>query len=331
MDEERKLSRAEKKALKKAEKQQKPKMNSADKKGVCLIIILAIIVLILLDNTASVIIAGKQTANLSSVNKPQTVEITTTQAQSTTFSSNETVNSTKEDKVSEENQGGEKTTAENETQSQKDEKQEILDVVTKGVNSLKASEASFKGHKEQVLDMELTDCSVPSLVSIVNKIIQMFISSESYDYDFTNGKCIDPESGEEVTSMDTFPPGGTNFSLTIDGVASARKEQQGENTLYEVKLVPEKSTKDNPATVYHKNACDTLDLSSFELPMGEITKADLSYSGAVVSVTVDKNGNVVAYHERLEISGTGEAAAIGMTGGGTVEGYIDETWSIQWK
>lgn len=65
--------------------------------------------------------------------------------------------------------------------------------------------------------------------------------------------------------------------------------------------------------------------------MGEITKADLSYSGAVVSVTVDKNGNVVAYHERLEISGTGEAAAIGMTGGGTVEGYIDETWSIQWK
>ena len=48
-------------------------------------------------------------------------------------------------------------------------------------------------------------------------------------------------------------------------------------------------------------------------------------------ITLDKDGRVIGYYERLDIIGTGEAAAIGMSGGGTVEGYIDETWTIEWK
>lgn len=328
MDDERKLSRAEKKAIKKAEKQQKPKMNPADKKGVALVVALSIVALILLGNAVSVVFGGNKTEKESSTkaNNPVTVSVPST-GESTTAPTTTQPSSTNNN-VTQENK---EPTSQEETQAKVDEKQEILDVVTKGVNSLKASDASFKGHKEQVLDMELTDCSVPSLVGIVNKIMDMFIETEIYDYDFTDGKGIDPEYDTETTTMDTFPPAGKNFSLTIDGVASAKKEQQGENTLYEVKLVPEQSTKDNPKTVYYETACDTLDLSSFELPMGEITKADLNYSGAVISVTLDKNGKVVGYHERLEISGTGEAGAIGMSGSGTVEGYIDETWTIEWK
>lgn len=326
MDEDRKLSRKEKKALKKAEKQQKPKMNPADKKGVALVVVLAIVALVLLGNAVSVIFSADEDDKISATTTkaPVTVNITTTVAgdSSTTAAPQ---SSTKED------ESDNKQPSQAPTQQVKDENQEILDVVTSSVNALKASDASFKGHKEQVLDMQLTDCSVPNLVGIVNKIIQMFISSESNDYDFTNGKGIDPESGEEITTADTFPPGGKAFSLAIEGVASATKEQQGENTVYTVKLVPEQSTKDDPTTTYHATACDTLDLSSFDLPMGEITKADLSYSGAEISVTLDKNGKVVGYREHLEMSGTGEAAAIGMTGGGTVEGYIDEQWTIEWK
>ena len=209
--------------------------------------------------------------------------------------------------------------------------QEILDIITNGINTLKSPTASFVGHKVQVLDMKLTECSAPAFTSIINKIMNMFIETEIYDFDFTNGKAYDPENKVETTTMDTFPPEGKNFSLTIDGVAEATKEVQGENTVYRVKLKAEKSTKDNPKTLWHENACDTLDLSAFNMPIGEITRADLEYPGATVGITLDKDGKVIGYYERLDIIGTGEAAAVGMSGGGTVEGYIDETWTIEWK
>lgn len=327
--EKEKLSRKEKKAMKKAEKAQKPKMSKADKKGIAFVALLAVVAIFLAGNFIS-LIAGSEPDEGADVSHS-----TTTAAQTTTQPLTQDITTTlptaPEQETTDKKEDDKGSTEQSSTLPQKDEKQEILDVITEGINTLKAPDASFKGHKEQVLDMELTECSAPSFVGIVNKIMQLFIETEIYDFDFTNGKGMDPENKVETTTMDTFPPVGKNFSLTIDGVAEATKEQQGENTVYRVKLKPEKSTKDNPKTQYHETACDTLDLSSFNLPIGEITKADLEYPGATVGITLDKNGKVVGYYERLDIIGTGEAAAIGMTGGGTVVGYIDETWTIQWK
>lgn len=327
--EKEKLSRKEKKAMKKAEKAKKPKMSKADKKGIAFVALLAVIAIFLAGNFIY-LMAGSEPDEGADVSHS-----TTTAAQTTTQPLTQDITTTlppvSEQETTDKKEDDKGSTEQSSTLPQKDEKQEILDVITEGINTLKASDASFKGHKEQVLDMELTECSAPSFVGIVNKIMQLFIETEIYDFDFTNGKGMDPENKVETTTMETFPPVGKNFSLTIDGVAEATKEQQGENTVYRVKLKPEKSTKDNPKTQYHETACDTLDLSSFNLPIGEITKADLEYPGATVGITLDKNGKVVGYYERLDIIGTGEAAAIGMTGGGTVVGYIDETWTIQWK
>lgn len=323
MDKE-KLSRKEKKAMKKAVKQNKEKMNPADKKGVALICVLVAVTL------AMVISFISMWGGTPGEDNDEVLGSTTTTSPVTTVPENENVTTTAPQQTTQadttENMQGTQP-----TEAEKDEAQEILDVITNGINTLKASDASFVGHKEQVLDMELTQCSAPAFVGVVNKIMDMFIETEIYDFDFTDGKGMDPENKVETTTMDTFPPEGKPFSLTIDGVQQATKEQQGENTVYRVKLKPEMSTKDNPKTQYHENACDTLDLSTFNMPIGEITRADLEYPGAVVGVTLDKNGTVIGYYERLEIIGTGEAAAIGMTGGGTVEGYIDETWTIEWK
>ena len=64
--------------------------------------------------------------------------------------------------------------------------------------------------------------------------------------------------------------------------------------------------------------------------MGEVTKADFEYPGAQISVTLDGEGKVVEYHEHLDMKGTGEGA-LGLTASGSMEGYIDEKWSIEWK
>ena len=302
----------------------KENKSSENKKGVLLVIILSVIAIILVANAVKIQIDKKDDDFSAFVSDTtESTEMTLPSVTQTTAPENTTTAASTTENVI--------TQATESTAPAETTDQEILNIITNGINSLKSSDASFVGHKVQTLDMELTECSVPGFSGIVNSIIDMFVETEIYDFDFTNGKGYDPENKKDVTSLEAFPPEGRNFALTVDGIVSATKEVQGDNTVYRVKLKSEKSTKDNPKTLYHENACDTLDLSGFNLPIGEITRADLDYPGAIVGVTVDKNGKVIEYYERLEIIGVGEAAAAGMSGSGKIEGYVDETWTIEWK
>lgn len=212
-----------------------------------------------------------------------------------------------------------------------DEVEEILKVVSDGVNSLKSPDSSFKGHKVQDINIKLVDSSVPSMNNVINGVISLFAKEETYDYDFTNGVAPDPENGGTAESDDIFPPGDKPFDLTKEGVARATKTTEGENTVYTVVIVAETSTLENPRPPHHNAGADTLDLSSVEIPIITLTKVDFEYPGAEISVTVNPQGQVIRYSEHLAISGTGEGYGLGITGYGTIEGYMDEKWDIEWK
>ena len=212
-----------------------------------------------------------------------------------------------------------------------DETAEILKVVYDAMNLLKSNQANFTGHKVQSIDLKLTDSSIPSMNSVANGIISLFIKTEEYDYDFTNGVSPDPESNGTINSNTAFPPGDLYFTLQREGVASAKKTFDGVNTTYTVKIVHETSTLENPRPPHHNSGADTLDLSGIEIPMVTINRVDFDYPGAEISVTISPDGKIVGYHEHLDMSGTGEVSGFGMTGFGTIEGYIDEKWDIQWK
>ncbi len=212
-----------------------------------------------------------------------------------------------------------------------DETAEILRVVSDSVNLLKSDKANFTGHKVQNINLKLVDSSVPAVNNIINGVIQAFVKEEILDYDFTNGISPDPEGDGTVDAYNTFPPGDKPFDLTKQGVASASKKTEGENTVYTIVIVPETSTLENPRPPHHNAAADTLDLSTVEIPIITLTKVDFEYPGATVSVTLNPEGEVVGYYERLVIVGTGEGYGLGITGYGTIEGYMEENWDIEWK
>ena len=212
-----------------------------------------------------------------------------------------------------------------------DETEEIIRVMTDAIMGLKSDDADFKGHKVQNIDIKLVDSSIPSMNDFVNSIINVFVKEEIYDYDFTDGVSAQPEGGGTTTSDSMFPPGDCDFRITAEGVAKATKEKDGENTVYTIVIVPETSTLENPRPPHHNAAADTLDLSGVEIPVATITKADFEYPGATVSVTLNPEGEVVGYYERLPMKGTGEAKALGLTGYGTIEGCLEEKWDIEWK
>lgn len=306
-------------------------LTSQQKKERALIVVLSVVAVVMLIFSVKA---------FSSENVPDTAANTavfqpseTTTAQSTTSAPTTAAPTTekKQETTTDKPKPAETTKPSETTAPVVDETEEILKVVSDGVNALKASDASFTGHKVQNISIELVDSSVPSMNNLVNSIIKAFVKEEIFDYDFTDGVSPDPESDGTVTAINTFPPTDKTFTLTREGVASATKTKEGENTVYTVVIVPETSTLENPRPPHHDAGADTLDLSSVEIPIVTITRVDFDYPGAEISVTVDPDGNVVGYHEHLRISGTGEATGLGITGYGTIEGYIDEKWDISWK
>ncbi len=309
----------------------KEKRSSQSAKDALLIIFLSVIALCLFvfcmnagkteepDTTVSVFVPASSALPPQTTTTTAPVTTTTTQALSTTTTAPDATTTTEAPFTT--------TTA----SAVVDETEEILKVVSDSVNLLKSDKANFTGHKEQSINIELVDSSVPSVNNIINGVIKAFVKEEILDYDFTNGISPDPEGDGTVTANNTFPPGDKPFELTREGVASAKKEMQGENTVYTVVIVHETSTLENPRPPHHNAGADTLDLSGVEIPIITLTKVDFDYPGATVAVTLNPEGEVVGYYERLDISGTGEGYGLGITGYGTIEGYLEEKWDIKWK
>ncbi len=299
-------------------------MSKNDKKGVALIVVLAVVAIFLLANvfapSGSSDVPVQQSTSSTTIFSTESTTASTT-APTTTAPSTSAPTTTETTT----------TTTTQPTTVVVDETKEVLDAITKGLAELKSDNANFIGEKTQVISIELLDCSVPAMVGTINWIIDFFEGEETYTYDFTNGKCIDPEKNVEATSFSIIPPPNAAFALTKEGVASAKKQLQGEFTVYTLTVVPESSTLENSKPPHHSVACDVLDFSLFELPVGELKKADINYVGAVITIKVDSNGRVVEYSEDMGIKASGEAGVGSISGSGNMEGSIKESWKITWK
>lgn len=313
-----------------AEVQQTGKYSSSDKKGILLVIVLAIVVLVFIFGIKNNV--GSKPAQADPVTTaPATAATTVSTTVATTLPTTLPTTSALETTAPVQTTASVNTTAPVSVKTEPS-KADILAEVAKGINSLKSDTASFTAVKKQLISIDLIECSVPLLTGPINTVIDFFEGEEMIEYDITNGKGPNPEkSGEETVVNHEIPPTDKPFTLTLDGVAEAKAEKTEKGTLYTVKVVPETSTLANPRPPHHNAACDTLDFSTFELPVGELTKVDFEYPGATVSVLVDASGKTIQYRERLEMKGVGEGNAIGISGSGSMEGYMEEVWDIQWK
>ncbi len=311
--------------------QKENKYTSSDKKGFLLVAVLALIVIAFIFNLKNNI--GNRPVHAEpSATAPTTVTTTVPTTQAPTLPSTTLPTSAVPPTAPTQTTSSVQTTAPAVSVKAEPSKADILAEINKGINSLKSDTASFKAVKKQVISIDLIECSVPVLTGAINTVIDFFEGEKTAEYDITNGRCPNPDkNGEEIVVNHEIPPTDKSFTLTLEGVAEAKAEKNDRGTLYTIKVVPEKSTLENPRPPHHNSACDTLDFSTFSLPVGELTKVDFEYPGATVSVLVDESGKTIQYRERLEMKGVGEGGAFGITGSGSMEGYVDEVWDVQWK
>ena len=207
--------------------------------------------------------------------------------------------------------------------------EEIVANVSNAVNTLKQTPNFTAVRKLQVV-VKVVDCSVPSAVEKINEIISDVTAKAEPEETlvFTNGVAVNTK-GEQIAAAVEVPPAKNNFTLTAAGVASARAEKQGDNTVYYLNLVPESTTAENPVPVHNSGSVGFLNVTDLGLPsIVNITKADMNYPASTITATVDKDGRLVHLKNYLPMTGGGEAKVMGIGGSADFEGYLDEEWIV---
>ncbi len=206
---------------------------------------------------------------------------------------------------------------------------EIVTAVGNAVNTLKQTQ-NFTAVKKLQVVVKVVDCSVPAAVEKINEIITDVTAKAEPEETlvFTNGVAVN-NKGEQVAASIEVPPAKNNFTLTAAGVASARAEKQGDNTVYYINVVAESTTAENPIPVHNSGSVGFLNIADLGLPsIVNITKADMNYPASTIEVTVDKDGRLIHLKSYLPMTGGGEAKVFGIGGSAQFEGYLDEEWTI---
>ena len=205
--------------------------------------------------------------------------------------------------------------------------EQLLAAAEAAVNGVKKAQ-DITAVKKQTVAIKLTDCSVPSLTDAINAIIKKIAQDNTTTFEFKSGTAT--VSGESVTPDQAIPPTSRSFELDPQGVKSVKYESVGGSTVYTIVLKEESTTLASPVPQWRSKCMDYLNLADYDLGAVTITNADILYEEATVTVTVDSSGRLTGYRELMPISGTGEGSLV-LAVSGTLDGYLDEEWSISYN
>lgn len=209
-------------------------------------------------------------------------------------------------------------------------KDEIVRKVNTYMNQIK-SEQNVQFHETATVYVNVVDCSVPSVIGTINNVISGIVGKldPEQNYTFVGGQAVNKD-GNTITLNDVVPPLSKTFSLPVEGVASAKAEKQGDNTVYTINTVAENTTIENQVPPYHDNSLGYLDITAFDLPIN-VTKGDMHYPGSTLIVTVDGNDKVIGVNVHLPMTGEGGTKILGQEGTASFEGALDKVQTFTYQ
>lgn len=215
-------------------------------------------------------------------------------------------------------------------------KAEVIAAAKKAIDAVKAQQNMTAVQAENV-QITVNDCSVSSLTSLVNSIVQRFTGEKSATYKFVNGQAtgVRPDGKEVedegvVSPTQVIPPKNRTFDITEAGVTEATAKKNGSDTVYTIKIKEESTTLQNPVPQFNAAAIGYLDLSkiSDKINGAEITEANMHYPGSSVTATVNGDGKLVKLELYLPMDGYGAASLKVVKGNASFSGSQTETWTF---
>lgn len=215
-------------------------------------------------------------------------------------------------------------------------KAEVISAAKKAIDAVKTQQNMTAVQAENV-QITVNDCSVSSLTSLVNSIVQRFTGEKSATYKFVNGQAtgVRPDGKEVedegvVSPTQVIPPKNRTFDITEAGVTEATAKKNGSDTVYTIKIKEESTTLQNPVPQFNSAAIGYLDLTkiSDKINGAEITEANMHYPGSSVTATVNGDGKLVKLELYLPMDGYGAASLKVVKGNASFSGSQTETWTF---
>lgn len=215
-------------------------------------------------------------------------------------------------------------------------KAEVIAAAKKAIDAVKTQQNMTAVQTENI-QITVNDCSVSSLTSLVNSIVQRFTGEKSATYKFVNGQAtgVRPDGKEVedegvVSPTQVIPPKNKTFDITEAGVTEATAKKNGSDTVYTIKIKEESTTLQNPVPQFNAAAIGYLDLTkiSDKINGAEITEANMHYPGSSVTATVNGDGKLVKLELYLPMDGYGAASLKVVKGNASFSGSQTETWTF---
>ena len=215
-------------------------------------------------------------------------------------------------------------------------KAEVIAAAKKAIDAVKTQQNMTAVQAENV-QITVNDCSVSSLTSLVNSIVQRFTGEKSATYKFVNGQAtgVRPDGKEVedegvVSPTQVIPPKNRTFDITEAGITEATAKKNGSDTVYTIKIKEESTTLQNPVPQFNAAAIGYLDLTkiSDKINGAEITEANMHYPGSSVTATVNGDGKLVKLELYLPMDGYGAASLKVVKGNASFSGSQTETWTF---
>lgn len=272
----------------------------------------------------------------TSVQQPTTAAVQTTAAQTTAAPIQTTAAAEQTTAGAGENDKTTKKAEDGKKDPSSLSKAEILAAAKKAIDGVRA-EQNMTANQTESTKITVTDCSLPSAISIINGVIEKKAGEKSVTYQFVNGQATGVtadgsavEGEGAVAPSQVIPPKGKNFDLAESGVAEAKAAKDGENTVYTLKLVAEETTLESPVPTHNSAAIGYLDLTKLDITGVTITQADMKYPGSTVSATVNPAGKLVKLELDLPMTGQGAAKVVFASGNASFEGSQHEVWTFSY-
>lgn len=187
------------------------------------------------------------------------------------------------------------------TAAQVTSKDEVCTAYNSALNALKDYKGSVTVHKDEKIDMTITEFSLPAPMEQVNSVMRSIVPDTLEDYSFENGVRSDDK---DVTLTGTIPPFNKTACVGAGNVSVAEIKDTSGGKEITLKLIPENSSYDGTATTPTPNMSSLLDPLDFATsnmgPIG-IQKAQISYPEATITALTDSAGRMTKLTIQLPV------------------------------
>ncbi len=203
---------------------------------------------------------------------------------------------------------------------------EMLNFLTESINKTKSySHPIVLTHTESFV-ADVTECTGGSLVaSAANALVGMVLKPTNETLNFSNGMAVNFE-GETVPIL---LPEKNNFSLNINDIKSISSQNNGNNTVVYVELLPENvGLYDIPAA--NAASIGYLNVAELDISILEVTDCSINYTGSSLKVEIRPDGYVQRAEYKIPMHVEGSAKAMGINGTAVFDGMQTEIWDFNW-